>query len=151
MKLHKILEQTVPGLGYELVDVEITPTKIIKVFIEKDGGVTIDDCEKVSNHLGNLLFVEEIEYNRLEISSPGLERPLKHLQDFIKFTGKFAKIKTKDLIDGQKVFQGIIKLVDGNDINLELSSAEILKINFDNISRARLVFELQKKIPTRKK
>jgi ribosome maturation factor RimP len=139
MKLHKILEQTVPGLGYELVDVEITPTKIIKVFIEKDGGVTIDDCEKVSNHLGNLLFVEEIEYNRLEISSPGLERPLKHLQDFIKFTGK------------QKVFQGIIKLVDGNDINLELSSAEILKINFDNISRARLVFELQKKIPTRKK
>ena len=151
MKLQEILEQTIPGLGYELVDVEISPTKTIRIFIDKDGGVNIDDCEKVSNHLGNVLLAETIDYNRLEISSPGLDRPLRKLQDFIKFTGKLVKIKTREIIGDQKVFQGIIQAINDNEITIEIDKDNLIKIDFDNIYRARLVFELQKKPPTHKK
>ena len=112
MKLLQILEQTVPGLGYELVDVEITPAKIVRVFIDKEGGVTVEDCADVSNHLSRVLVVEEIDYNRLEISSPGLERPLKKLNDYIRFSGRLAKVKTHELINNQKVFEGRIKRED---------------------------------------
>lgn len=144
MKLREILETTVPGLGYELVEIEITPAKMVRVFIDKDGGVTIDDCELVSNHLNKLFFVENIEYNRLEVSSPGIERPLKKLQDFVRFTDKLAKIKTRELINGQKVFQGIIQSVDGDVIKLLLEDETVINVGFESISRARLVFEDKK-------
>lgn len=151
MKIQKILEQTIPGLGYEFVDVEITPTKLIRVYIDKEGGVTIDDCEKVSDHLSNLFLVETIDYNRLEISSPGVDRPLKKIEDYTRFTGKKVKVKSRELIDDQKIFQGIIKSIDDNLITLELDDGSTLSLSFDNISRARLVFELPKKTPIRKK
>ncbi|AUR51479.1 ribosome maturation factor RimP [Aquella oligotrophica] len=145
MKLLQILEQTVPGLGYELVDVEITPAKIVRVFIDKEGGVTVEDCADVSNHLSRVLVVEEIDYNRLEISSPGLERPLKKLNDYIRFNGRLAKIKTHELINNQKVFEGRIVGVEGEIISLELTDKQIFKVAFDDINRGRLIFEPKKK------
>lgn len=144
MKLREVLEQTIPGLGYELVEVEMTPAKIIRIFIDKDGGVTINDCELVSNHLSKLFSVEDIEYNRLEISSPGIERPLHRLQDFIRFTNKLVKIKTHELISGQKVFQGIIIGVENEEIKLKIDDESIIGIDFVLISRARLIFEDKK-------
>jgi ribosome maturation factor RimP len=153
MRINTIIEQAVNGLGYELVDVEITPTKTIRVFIDKDGGVTIEDCGQVSDHLGKLLIVEEIDYNRLEISSPGLDRPLKKFADFIRFVGKDVKIKTTNAVNNEKVFYGTIANVDeaNQDINLKLdlsnkksSDETILTINFNNINKARLVFEYKK-------
>jgi ribosome maturation factor RimP len=144
MKLNTVLEQTVPGLGYELVDVEIAPSKLIRVYIDKEGGITIEDCELVSNHLSKLLLVEEIDFNRLEVSSPGVERPLKKIEDFLRFSGRMAKVKTRELIDGQKVFQGIINSVDGNMIILGLADGQVVNINFSTISRARLIFEYNK-------
>lgn len=150
-KLNKILEKTIPGLGFELVDFEITPNRTIIVYIDKPGGITIDDCEVVSRHLSNLLLVEEIDYNRLEISSPGLERPLKKLADFTRFCGSKVKIKTIDLINGQKVFQGTVKQVDDNNISLEITPDNIMIIDFDNIYRARLIFELSKNVKPQKK
>lgn len=145
MKLLQILEQTVPGLGYELVDVEITPAKIVRVFIDKEGGVTVEDCADVSNHLSRVLVVEEIDYNRLEISSPGLERPLKKLNDYIRFSGRLAKVKTHELINNQKVFEGRIIGVEGEIISLELADKQIFKVAFDDINRGRLIFEPKKK------
>lgn len=146
MNLQTVLEQTVPGLGFELVDVEITPAKIIRVFIDKDGGVTVEDCATVSNHLSRLLLVEEIDYNRLEISSPGLERPLKKLADYVKFVGRLAKIKTHDAIDNQKSFQGVISSVEGEKVSLQLEeSQQIMTVEFPDISRGRLIFEPKKK------
>ncbi|MBP9742697.1 MAG: ribosome maturation factor RimP [Burkholderiales bacterium] len=142
MKLNIILEQTIPGLGYELVDVEIALNKTIRVFIDKEGGVTIEDCEKVSNHLTKLLVVEEINFNRLEISSPGLERPLKKLEDFIRFLGKLARIKTIEPINGEKVFVGIIQGVVDNKIQLQ--AAQLMEIDFININKSRLVFDYKK-------
>lgn len=141
MKLREILKVTVPGLGYELVDVEITPAKMIRLFIDKEGGVTIDDCEIVSSHLNHLFFVEEIDYNRLEVSSPGLERPLRNLADFVRFQGQLAKIKTHELVEEQKVFQGVIGNVRENKVTLVLEDLAEQEIDFSNISRARLVYE----------
>jgi len=145
MKLLSVLEQTVPGLGFELVDVEITPAKIIRVFIDKEGGVTVEDCADVSNHLSKVLIVEEIDYNRLEISSPGLDRPLKKLADYVRFNGRLAKIKTHELINNQKVFEGHIVAVNGEEISLELADKQIFKVAFNDINRGRLIFEPKKK------
>ena len=144
MKLNAILEQTIPGLGYELVDVEIAPSKLVRVYIDKEGGITVEDCEIVSNHLTKLLMVEEISYNRLEVSSPGIERPLKKLEDFVRFKDRVAKIKIRELINGEKVFQGIISNVDGNTIVLILDNGSKVDIDFSIISRARLIFEFNK-------
>lgn len=145
MNLQTILEQTVPGLGFELVDVEITPAKIIRVFIDKDGGVSVDDCVSVSNHLSRVFLVEEVDYNRLEISSPGLERPLKKLQDYVRFIGRSAKIKTRELFEEQKVFQGVIQAVEGEKITLELDNKQLFSVEYDVISRGRLIFDPKKK------
>ena len=144
MKINTILEQTVPGLGYELVDVEIAPSKLVRVYIDKEGGITIEDCEIVSNHLSKLLLVEEIAFNRLEVSSPGIERPLKKIEDYVRFKDRVAKIKIRELIDGEKVFQGVISKVDGNTITLGLENGSTIDIDFSIISRARLIFEFNK-------
>ena len=141
MKIKDILETTITGLGYEFVDVEITPAKIIQVFADKEGGISVDDCVIISNQLSKVFLVEEIDYNRLEISSPGLERPLKKIEDFTRFKGRLCKLKTLELIDNQKVFQGYIKVVNGNKITLELLDNKEIIIDFTEISRARLIFE----------
>ncbi len=151
MKLNAILEQTVSGLGYELVDTVITPAKVIRVFIDKEGGVTIEDCEAVSNHITKLFFVEEIDFNRLEVSSPGLERPVKKLEDFARFSGKLAKVKTRELINEQKSFQGILLGVDGTKVKLQIEGEQILEIEFENISRSRLIFEYKTNAKLKKK
>ena len=136
MKIKDILETTITGLGYEFVDVEITPAKIIQVFADKEGGINVDDCVIISNQLSKVFLVEEIDYNRLEISSPGLERPLKKIEDFTRFKGRLCKLKTLELIDNQKVFQGYIKVVNGNKITLELLDNKEIIIEFTEISRA---------------
>lgn len=146
MKLHDILETTVPGLGFELVDVEVTPAKIIRVFIDKPDGLSVEDCALVSDHLSKVFLVEEIDYNRLEISSPGLERPLKKIQDYQRFIGRLAKVKTYELIDNQKVFQGHIESVDGDKITFKLEGEyPNITIEFADISRGRLIYEPIKK------
>jgi ribosome maturation factor RimP len=150
MKINAILEKTIPGLGFELVDVEITPAKIIRVFIDKDGGVSVDDCEEVSHHLSKLFLVEEIEFNRLEISSPGVERPLKKLEDFVRFNNQVVKVKLRELINEQKVFQGKILAVHGNKISLSLDNDEVLEIDFGSIVRARLVYDFRVDLRARK-
>jgi ribosome maturation factor RimP len=151
MNINAILEQTIPGLGYELVDVEISPAKIVRVFIDKPEGVTIEDCENVSHHLSRLFLVEEIDYNRLEISSPGVERPLKKLEDFIRFTGQTVKVKLHELINEQKIYQGRIMAVEGSTIKLALEKDEILAIEFDNLSRARLIYDFRADLKAHKK
>ncbi len=151
MKINQILEQTIPGLGYELVDVEINPAKLIQVFIDKDGGITIDDCETVSNHLTKLFFVEEIDFNRLEVSSPGLERPLKKITDYIRFVGCLVKIKTYEAINQSKTFQGYIRSVTGNIITLTLDNQQEMQFDFNNINKARLVFEYKMDLRAKKK
>ena len=87
MDIQTILEKTLPGLGYELVDFELTAQGTLRVFIDKEGGITVEDCATVSNHLSRVFMVEDIDYKNLEISSPGLDRPLKKAADFVRFAG----------------------------------------------------------------
>lgn len=142
MDLHDLLESTVAGLGYELVDVERSPHgRLIRVFIDKPDGVTVDDCVAVSNHLSRLLAVENVDYGRLEISSPGLDRPLKKTSDFIRFAGESAKLKLRVALQGQRNFVGVLRGVQDGVLKLEVDG-KVLDLELDNLEKARLVPKL---------
>lgn len=141
--LHALLERSVGQLGYELVDLEISNRgKLIRLFIDKPEGVNIDDCVLVSNQLSNLLAVEhDIDYDRLEVSSPGLDRALKKESDFIRFSGQRAQIKLRVPVEGRKNFLGILQGIDQGEVLLEIDGVEH-KIALANIDKARLSPEL---------
>ncbi|MDV6345531.1 ribosome maturation factor RimP [Nitrosomonas sp. Is37] len=143
MTLYELLDPILAGMDYELVDVEQSaPGKLLRVFVDKkDSGISIDDCVAISNHLSRLLAVEGIDYSRLEISSPGLDRPLKKESDFIRFAGKLIKIKLRIALQGQKNFIGIIREVNDGVLGLEVEG-RLLHIELDNLEKARLVPEL---------
>jgi ribosome maturation factor RimP len=140
--LHSLLERTVIQLGYELVDLEISNRgKLLRLFIDKPEGVNIDDCVLVSNQLSNLLAVEhDIDYDRLEVSSPGLDRVLKREKDFVRFAGERAQIKLRVPMDTRKNFIGILRGVEQESVLLECEGA-IQKIAMSNIDKARLAPE----------
>ena len=137
MDIQTILDKTLPGLGYELVDFELTAQGDLRVFIDKPDGITVEDCATVSNHLSRLFMVEDVDYKRLEISSPGLDRPLKKAADFARFAGEQAKIKTRLPIDGQKNFIGRIEGCS-NDIVRISFDGKSTDIELSNIDKARL-------------
>ena len=139
MDIQSILDTTLPGLGYELVDHELTAQGTLRVFIDKAGGITVDDCAAVSNHLSRVFMVEDVDYKNLEISSPGLDRPLKKAEDFIRFAGSQVKLKTRLPVDGQKNFIGRIEAFDANTQRLTLSfDGKTAHIELSNIDKARL-------------
>ncbi len=137
MDIQNILDKTLPGLGYELVDFELTAQGDLRVFIDKPQGITVEDCATVSNHLSRVFMVEDVDYKRLEISSPGLDRPLKKAADFVRFAGENAKIKTRLPIDGQKNFIGRIEKCE-NDVVTVAFDGKIAEIEISNIDKARL-------------
>ena len=142
MDLHELLESTLTGLDYELVDVERSARgKLIRVFIDKPNGVSVDDCVAVSNHLSRLLAVENIDYDRLEISSPGLDRPLKKVADFIRFAGESAKLRLRVALQGQRNFVGILREVNDGVLKLEVDG-KMLDLELNNLEKARLVPKL---------
>ena len=137
-----MLESTVTGLGYELVDIERSPHgKLLRIFIDKPNGVNVDDCVAVSNHLSRLLAVENVDYGRLEISSPGLDRPLKKASDFVRFAGESAKLKLRVALQGQRNFVGVLRGVHDGVLKLEIDG-KLLDLELDNLEKARLVPKL---------
>lgn len=137
MDVRSLLESTLPGLGYELVDFELTPGGGFRVFIDKPGGITVEDCVQVSNHLTRLFMVENVDYERLEVSSPGLDRPLKKEADFVRFAGQLAKVRTRLPIEGQKKFNGRLAGVEGDKVLIDVEGRR-MEIPFANIDKARL-------------
>ena len=142
MNLNALLETTVVGLGYELVDIEMSPRgRTIRIFIDlpdKENGVDVDDCARVSNQLSRLLDVENVDYDRLEVSSPGLDRVVKKAEDFQRFAGHDIQIKLRIPQGGRRNFQGeLMGLTDGK-IGLRLEK-DAVELEFNNIERARLV------------
>ena len=137
MDIQAVLEKTLPGLGYELVDFELTAQGDLRVFIDKLEGITVEDCATVSNHLSRLFIVEDVDYKRLEISSPGLDRPLKKAADFIRFSGSLVKLKTRLPIEGQKNFISRIENFE-NDVLTIAFDGKTAAIELANIDRARL-------------
>ncbi|MBI1396008.1 MAG: ribosome maturation factor RimP [Betaproteobacteria bacterium] len=109
-----ITTQTVEMLGYELVDLQSSGgrRRMLRVFIDSPRGITVDDCATVSNQLTRVYAVEGVDYERLEVSSPGLDRPLKRLPDFARFTGERAQISLRLPVNGRKRFTGVLMGVD---------------------------------------
>lgn len=139
MDLQQILETTLPGMGYELVDVELTAQGILRVFIDKEGGITVEDCATVSNHLSRVFMVEDVDYKHLEVSSPGLDRPLKKVADFVRFTGSMVKLKTRLPVDGQKNFIGRIESFDEAAQTIVLAfDGKTAQIELSNVDKARI-------------
>lgn len=139
MDLRALLETTLPGMGYELVDLEISSRgKLIRVFIDKPVGISIDDCTEVSNHLSRVFAVENIDYDRLEVSSPGMDRPLNKETDFVRFAGCRARIKMRTPIAGRKIFSGVLGELHDGGLQLIVEGQPIL-LSLADVDKARLI------------
>jgi len=139
MDLQATLERTLGGLGYELVDFERSGKgRLLRVFIDKPGGINLDDCAAVSHHLSRVLPVEGIDYERLEISSPGLDRPLKKESDFERFSGQQVRIKVRVPVNGQRNFVGILRESNAGRVQLEVEG-KLMSFDLGNLEKARLV------------
>ena len=142
MELFEILDPTITNLGYELVDVERSSRgRLLRVFIDKPGGVNVEDCGAVSNHLSKLFAVENIIYDRLEVSSPGLDRLLTKKSDFIRFTGEEVKLKLRFSLKGRRNFVGILHEIQDEILKLDVDG-EIFNIELNNLEKVRLVPKL---------
>ncbi|WP_034639309.1 ribosome maturation factor RimP [Chitinilyticum aquatile] len=139
VSLQSLVDATLPGLGFELVDLEIGAGGMVRLFIDKQpDGVTIDDCVLVSNHLTRLFMVEEVAYERLEVSSPGLDRPLKKPADFERFAGSMVKVKLRiPLPDKRRMLLGSLVGLQGEELVL-LVNGEELRLPHSQVDRVRL-------------
>ena len=140
MDVEGLVGQVVTGLGFELVDLESSPKgRLIRVFIDRvPGSVTVDDCAEVSNQFSRVFEVENIDYDRLEVSSPGLDRPLKKLTDYERFAGQDIQLRLRLPVNNQRNFVGTLVAVQDGVIELRSETAEH-RFPFDDIEKARLV------------
>ena len=134
-----MLESTLSGLGYEFVDFERSGKgKLLRVYIDKPEGINVDDCAKVSNHLSRVFAVENVEYDRLEISSPGLDRLLRKEQDFVRFAGHKARIKVRVPVEGQRNFVGVLRETRAGKVEIDVEG-KVVSLDLTNLDKARLV------------
>jgi ribosome maturation factor RimP len=139
MKLAELLERTLPPLGFEFVGVEHgAKGGLVRVYIDKPGGVDVEDCARVSNHLTRLFAVENVDFDRLEVSSPGLDRPLTKLADYVRFAGSEAQLTLAAPVDGVRRVKGIVRGAEGDNVLVE-TPAGLRSFAFATIGRARLV------------
>jgi ribosome maturation factor RimP len=115
-----IIERTLAGMGYELVDIEHARDGLLRVYIDAPAGIALDDCEKASRQLSHVLMVEEVDYARLEVSSPGVDRPLKKPVDFERFAGAEISVRLRRPFEGRRNFEGVLTIEGGERYGLEL-------------------------------
>lgn len=141
----ELLDPILEEMGFELVDVQFLSKQgrwVLQVFIDTEGGVTIDDCARVSGEIGDLIDVRDIiehEYV-LEVSSPGINRPLKKPKDFHWACGRKVKIQTREPLEGRKNFTGTLERVDGDVIYLNVDGREV-SLTMEGLEKANLVYE----------
>jgi ribosome maturation factor RimP len=139
MDLGELLSRTVPALGYELVDWDMSArTRLVRVFIDKPQGVDVEDCARVSNHLTRLFAVENVDFERLEVSSPGLDRSVKRLADYARFAGQQARLTLSAPVDGARRIKGILRGTEGDDVLVETAKG-VQAFPIGTITQARLV------------
>ena len=139
MDFNGLLEATVTGMGYELVGVE-RPSRsgLVRIYIDKPGGVNVDDCAAVSHQLTRVLTVENVSYDRLEVSSPGLDRLLRKEGDFARFAGQKARVRMRVPLDGQRNFTGVVREAGAGKVQLEVDG-RVLSLDLGDMEMARLV------------
>ena len=145
-KTEKLLIPIMEANGFELVDVEYVKEAgnwYLRAYIDKPGGITVDDCEVVNRELGDLLdrddFIDDSYI--LEVSSPGLGRPLKKERDFIRSKGEEVEIRTYRMVDRQKEFRGVLKAWDKDTVTIETEDGQEQIFDRDNIALIRLAFD----------
>jgi ribosome maturation factor RimP len=146
--IEKIVADAISGSELELVHVEVAghgPGTTVRIFIDKPGGVQLDDCSDLSHRVGQVLDEQDVVPSAytLEVSSPGLERELYSLKDFEKFAGSLAKMKTRAPIGGQRNFKGRIKAVDGETVVFEDKTAGEVRIEYSLVSKANLEIDIE--------
>lgn len=140
-----MIEQAVSGLGYEFVDLETSPRgRLLRIFIDAQSGITVDDCVTVSNHLTRLFTVENVDYDRLEVSSPGLDRPLRKAADFIRFTGQDAQVRLRMPVNNQRSFSGRLVGVTDGKLTMDVKGVAY-EFELSQIDKARLVPDFERK------
>lgn len=153
-RLTTMLQPLVEDLGFEFVGMEYNPAPrnaVLRVYIDAEGGVTLDDCEQVSREVAALLDVEDPirgQYN-LEISSPGLDRPLFTRDHFVRFTGAEAALSLYAPEQGRRKVRGRILGLDDGCVRIQMEDAEIA-LKFENIAKARLVPDYDRLMAERK-
>jgi ribosome maturation factor RimP len=138
-----LIEKVVADEGLELVDVEFKrgrSSSILRLYIDKPAGITLQDCERVSRQVGTLLDVEGLIAGRytLEVSSPGLTRPLKKEAEYERYQGRLVKIQTREPILGSGNFRGTLLGMEGDVVNLQLTDGQKISIPFPSIVKASL-------------
>ena len=147
--LHTLTQQALASLGLELVDIERAALGLLRVTIDRPEGVRIEDCERASRQLSRVYEVENIDYRRLEVGSPGVDRPLKTLADFHRFVGERVEVKLREAVDGRKMFSGVLTVLPQADsdaagdrfmIEFEVNKAEARQVTFafSDVERAKL-------------
>lgn len=147
-----MVQPVVTGMGYELVDVQASNGgRLLRLFIDKPGGVGLEDCAAVSRQLSRVFEVEGIDYERLEVSSPGLDRPLRKGADFARFAGQKAEVRMRAPdASGRKRFIGVLRGAEGGRVRIELEAqgqeldGQTVALELEGIERARLVPELKR-------
>jgi ribosome maturation factor RimP len=133
-RIKELIEQTVDGLGFEIVDIEFAASGLLRVFIDhpfevnsnseaEPKEIQVGDCQQVSNQLGHVLLVEDYDYDRLEVSSPGMDRPLKTAAHFRRFAGEQVKLKLRQPFEGRRNFEGLLTDEGGDKFGIEMFDA----------------------------
>lgn len=147
LKLSRALEEAIDKAGYDCLEIQLTHEggrPILRIVIDSPGGIGVEDCEKVSRILNGMQ--EEIEpFFRgryyMEVSSPGVERPLKRIEEYRRFQGKMAKVQLRESMNGQKNFKGRIQGVEGESISFLTCEGKAVVFPFEAIRKANLVYE----------
>jgi len=145
-KLRNIVQPTVEGLGYELVGVEFhggSRNGLLRIYIDQESGISLDDCQAVSEQVSAVLDVEDPipGHYTLEVSSPGLDRPLFEAEHFRRFAGQQVRIRLAVALEGRRKWSGLLKGVEGEAVVVEVDGRDV-RLPLDGIEQARLVPEL---------
>ena len=137
-----LLQPVVEGLGYEFVGLEYLPSgkhSVLRIYIDHESGIKVDDCERVSHQVSGVLEVEDPVRGQylLEVSSPGFDRPLFTKEQFLRFMGERALVKTDVPIDGRRNFTGVLHALEEDDLTIDVDG-ELVTIDFAQIVKAKL-------------
>jgi len=144
-EVQQVVEPILRSQGFELVDVEYRREPqgwVLRIYLDREGGVTLDDCAEVSGEIGAVLEIKDLVSNPyvLEVSSPGLTRPLKKPEDFNKFSNRLVKIKLFEPLEGQKNFKGTLLGLEGEKVHLEIEG-RVYELPLQRIAKANLEIE----------
>ena len=147
--LWDLFEPVVNGMGYELIEIEYQPNPkygVLRLFIDKASGIQVEDCSAVSRQISAVIDVEDPVSGKfnLEVSSPGMDRPLRRAEDFQQFSGEVVKIKTSMPFEGQRNFKGLLKGLEEDLVIVECDDKEV-RLPITAIDKARLVPDFDKK------